>query len=150
MIIGRFNEQEQAVIDGLLSFHPIKRLESVEYETSVELIIDTGADVTLILPDHYRPYLYSDFQDYAERDAGGFGGSFLMRRVPVLKLQVRLEQGGFGSIPLTEVDLAQSHPRYEGFALPSVIGMDVIRQYRLVIDRSRNHVALELPGGSGP
>lgn len=150
MIKGRFNEQGQAVLDGLLTFRPIARLDSEERQINVEFVIDTGADRSVVLRDDYYPYLYSDFADYQEYDAGGFGGEFLVREVPIRSLEFRLMDGGFMKMPTQRIEIGKDQPEFDGLALPSVLGRSMTNRFKLTIDPSANLVLLEPPRGSGP
>lgn len=145
MFKGRFNEYGQAVIDGLVSFRV--RVSGEQPEIPVQLVIDTGSDVTMIVPSGLGPYGYSMFRQ-SERSAGGYGGSLLVKKVPIVSLQFRLAAKGFGQVSLSEIEVARPAEELEG--LPSVLGRDVLDQYRLVIDKSANLVLLERPTGPTP
>lgn len=145
MIRGRFNEHGQATVSGLVTFR--LRFEGRGIEIPVEFVIDTGSDVTTLVRSDYEPFAFSDFGQQ-EVDADGYGGSMIVKRVPLESLQFRLQRGGFGSVHLESVDVIKPDDEAEG--LPSVVGRDLIDQYRLVIDKSANLVLLQNPTGPTP
>ncbi len=145
MIRGFFNERGQAVIDGLLSFR--LDVKGERPEIPVRFVLDTGSDVTMLVPSDFEPYRYSDFHQ-GERLASGYGGGIYVKTVPIQSLRFRLARGGFGQVRMTQLEVARPVKEIEG--LPSVIGRDLIDQFRLIIDRSANLVLLERPTGHAP
>ncbi|MEX0786036.1 MAG: hypothetical protein WD939_05315 [Dehalococcoidia bacterium] len=79
MIVGRFDEHGRPSVDGLVAFPPVKRLNNELHVIPITFVIDTGADVTLILPEHYEPYTYGDFKNFETTYPGGYGGTIEVR-----------------------------------------------------------------------
>jgi hypothetical protein len=112
---------------------------------AIWLLVDTGADRSLISPADYEKlgYTYGDFRAYADVEPRGYGGVIRAKAVPA-KLLLRDDGGLFLQLAI-DVDVVRPDPAVEG--LPSILGRDVTDLFRLIIDRSVNLVALDDPEG---
>lgn len=148
MIPGRFDERGRPCLDGLVAFPPSSRLGNEILLIPITFVIDTGADVTLILPTHYSPFVYSDFREYEVANPGGYGGPIEARLVTPTLLHFRHETGQFVRVTAA-VEVARPSQTLEGY--PSVLGRDVLDFYRLVVDKPGGQVHLDVgPSGSLP
>lgn len=145
MIRGRFNGYGQAEVDASLLLPGVPRLGGEKHRFFIPLIIDTGADRTILVPD-YEPYEYADFSSYPTDYPGGYGGLIAVRCVPV-QIELENQDGRFDRLNRT-IEIAS--PESVSPGLPSAMGRDVLDLYRLTIDKSVNLVSLERPLGPTP
>ncbi len=112
---------------------------------AARFLVDTGADRSLIVPGDYEShrYVFDDFRSAQDVDLRGFGGS-LHAKLVLAKLILVDESGKHTQLGL-EIEVAGPAPEIRG--LPSVMGRDVIDNFRLIIDRSVSLVALDERAG---
>ncbi len=108
---------------------------------AARLLIDTGADRTIIHPGEYlRLGLgFGDFGDFPQDSAFGIGGEAAYRRVPV-QILLEHETGRFDRIRLRAL-IARPTPSTR--RLPSLLGRDALDLYVLTMDRRGDRVLLE-------
>ncbi len=110
----------------------------------VELVVDTGADVTLIGP-HDAIRLARTLQiPLQQQPLGipitGFGGQAPTRLLPAV-----VDLGGF---PISYPQLMVSEPlppHLQHLPIPSVLGRDAIRRFTLIMDEANDRVVLLEP-----
>jgi hypothetical protein len=108
----------------------------------VSLVVDTGADRTLIAPVYYETQGVRYGQLPGRVDTcSGYGGIVEVKAVDTT-LYLRHDDGRYVRLTL-EVEFGKPSPAFEG--LPSVLGRDVLDLFRLVIDRSAGLVCLDTP-----
>lgn len=123
---------------------------SLNLSKLVDLHVDTGASTSIILGKDVR-YLKLDTAklNKAERNVGGIGGVIDTYVIEDAKLLFRTESGS-----LHEEKLRMLVGRHDSLRLdeesrnmvlimPSLLGRDVLRRYRLIYDERSNEVYLE-------
>lgn len=141
MIHGTFDEGGRPSIDCFVAFPPVKRPEATGHLLNATFVIDTGADTSVMLPEHLRPYSYSDFvDDYPLDYPDGFGGSMTVRRVPV---RFYFPEDDGDSFIYLDQEVEVARPSRNLLGLPSVVGRDVLDNFRITIDKNRYEVTLE-------
>lgn len=116
----------------------------------VDLHIDTGASSSIILDKDSR-YLRLNVTELkkAERDVGGVGGMIDTYIIEDANLMFRTEDGSLCKEKLKMLvgahDLAKLDVQSRKLILfmPSLLGRDVLRRYRLIYDEPTNEVYLE-------
>jgi len=114
------------------------------------LHIDTGASTSIILGKDVK-YLKLDFAELkrAERNVGGIGGVIDTYVIEDANLMFKIEDGTLhkervrmlvGKHDLSKLD---AESRSLILIIPSLLGRDVLRRYKLIYDEQSNEVCLE-------
>ncbi len=125
-------------ISGLLMFPSLSGLTNLP----VSFVVDSGADRSLLTPNDYEDYFeYVSTARYPVSDSSGFGSQIQAHLVPA-RLTFRHTDGQHTSHSLIiEVLRPQVPAPYT--PLPSVLGRDILDQFRFVCDRTAGLVQLE-------
>lgn len=146
MIRGRFGRigGPDAPLAPLLTAE--LRLDGQPEFAQIEFLVDTGADQTTIHPADARRlwggYSQHDFEsDATVQVMRGIGGTarFITRRVSV----VFFEEDGEAVSGDFNLNIAES--REDNRDLPSLLGRDILRHVRLIVDEPGDLIALQLP-----
>lgn len=124
--------------------------EGLHKSKLLDLHIDTGASSSIIL-DKDLKYLRLNVGELkkAERNVGGVGGMIDTYVIEDANLMFRTEDGSLCKEELKMLvgahDLAKldAESRKLILFMPSLLGRDVLRRYRVVYDESSNEVYLE-------
>ncbi|MFQ5710868.1 MAG: hypothetical protein ACE5GD_03715 [Candidatus Geothermarchaeales archaeon] len=124
--------------------------KSLNLSKLIDLHIDTGASTSIILDKDVR-YLKLDVAKLkkAERNIGGIGGVINTYAIEDANLMFRTEDGSLhreglrmlvGKHDLTKLD---AESRRLILLMPSLLGRDILRRYKLVYDERSKEVYLE-------
>lgn len=144
---------------GFLSrdFHPpapfVKALlisESLGLRRLLDLHIDTGASSTIILDKDVR-YLKLDVKSLkkAERNIGGIGGLINTYTIEDAMIVFKTEEGKLHREKLTllvgvhRLDKPEEGERRLITRIPSLLGRNILRKFKLVYDERSNEVHME-------
>ena len=134
MSVGRYTGAGRPVVDADVYLPRLGRLLPVAF------LVDTGADDTTLSSRDWRAagLEWSDFAAPSVRSAG-VGGVI---ESPVEPAEVRLRHDD-GSVEVLAFDI-ELQPRLPGaFALPSFLGRDILRRYRIVFSMEDGELTLE-------
>ncbi len=117
MIIGRFGNREQPLVDATLVFPRYMT------ETNLRFLADTGSDTTLIHPADLKRAGIPTSQLTPGTGTGGVGGQSATWAEPAI---IRFfDQDGFGRYDYRlDVEIAQPTEHNRNF--PSLLGMDIL------------------------
>ena len=122
----------------------VSRLSTRRLRLAVQFVVDTGATNSIVLPVTYeaRGFRYSDFREYPQNWARGYGGEFEVRVVPVTLHLKRSDNGDWHKFDL---DMELAKPDIELDGLPSVIGQDVLDRFELTVNKAQGIVSFTDP-----
>lgn len=130
------------VVDVFVSLPRIGRFGAVSF------LIDTGSDSSVIHPDDALGLgieFEHEFQGVSPRASAGVGGVAL-EYVEEAVLSLRREDRRWEEI---ELDIAIAVPTRSNASLPSLMGRDVLRRYRLTFEEGAGLVLLQRPAELG-
>ena len=137
MIRGRF-EHGEPVVDCVISI-PALGIDSPE---RVKLLVDTGASRSVLQPADVRRIGASPEQISADprtEEWSGVGGSM---RVFVTTTLLTFSEDAARERPYRH-SMGIAEPTPSNLTLPSILGMDFIRHFRLTVSVRENRVELE-------
>ena len=110
----------------------------------IALLVDTGSDSTVIHPLDARRLRLNFRRDFPEaRRGSGFGvGGVAEEYIDGAELRFRVESGAWHSVSLP---IGIAIPTDANSRLPSLLGQDVIGQFRLICDATAGVVRLADP-----
>lgn len=146
-------------IRGFLNkdFHPpapfakvLLTSESLGLRRFIDLHIDTGASSTIILDKDVR-YLKLNVKNLkkAERNIGGIGGLIDTYTIEDAIIVFKTEEGKLHREKLTllvgvhKLDKLEEGERRLIMRIPSLLGRNILRKFRLIYDESSNEVHME-------
>ena len=113
----------------------LPRLERVPRH--LELLVDTGADVTSLHPMDCMGIPYEALRDLSE--TGGVGGAAGYYSEDAF---VVFDDGEITHIYSMRVDIAV--PSRDNATLPSLLGQDILRHWRVIHDRPGNSLSIDV------
>lgn len=143
MSCGYYDGSGRPYIDGVVFLPHNDRLKK-RLLLPISFLVDTGADVTIIVPSDYEPrgVLYSDFKHHRLSEPGGFGGRIETRLVKSTLL-VNADNDQQKQVTVV-LEIARPAPVFEESPPPpSVLGRDVIDLFRLAVHRDSGLVHLD-------
>lgn len=130
MLEGRFGRASGApYIQAHVSF-PRLRLRGLLW-----LLIDTGADVTIVMPRESKR-LNINFRSLTNStESQGFGG---VARAYQETATISFYERHYIYSYITNIEVAA--PLAHNSRIPSLLGRDILRQWRLIVDRPENEI----------
>lgn len=124
--------------------------ESLGLRRFIDLHIDTGASSTIILDKDVR-YLKLDVESLkkAERNIGGIGGLINTYAIDDAVIVFKTEEGKLHKEELTllvgahMLDKFKEDERKLLMRLPSLLGRDILRKFKLIYDEKSDDVHME-------
>ena len=124
--------------------------ESLGLRRFIDLHIDTGASSTIILDKDVR-YLKLNVKSLkkAERNIGGIGGLIDTYTIEDAIIVFKTEEGKLHREKLTllvgvhKLDKLEEGERRLIMRIPSLLGRNILRKFRLIYDESSNEVHME-------
>ena len=124
--------------------------ENLDLRRFIDLHIDTGASSTIILDKDVR-YLKLDVKSLkkAERNIGGIGGSINTYTIDDAVIVFKTEEGKLHKKELTllvgvhRLDKLEEDERKLLMRIPSLLGRDILRNFKLVYNEKSGDVHME-------
>ena len=124
--------------------------ESLGLRRFIDLHIDTGASSTIILDKDVR-YLKLNVKSLkkAERNIGGIGGSINTYTIDDAVIMFKTEEGKLHREKLTllvgvhKLDKLEEGERRLIMRIPSLLGRNILRKFRLIYDERSNEVHMK-------
>ena len=136
MIRGRFGPAARPFVEGII------RLPRLGASLIVPLLIDTGADTTSLSPRDWRAagLRESDFSGPSVTITG-YGGEVIC---PVERAELILQHEN-GARDRWAVDIEIAPATRASGLIPSILGRDILREYRLVCSPSEGVLTMDAP-----
>ena len=133
MIHGWFSDQGRPYVFAAVT------LPRLGYTRRVRLLVDTGADVTSLHPADCEGVPYELLSDSSETT--GVGGTIEYYREPAL---VTFRDIEVSSLRVYRLFIDIARPTDHNQNIPSLLGQDILRSWRVIHDRLANDLTFEV------
>ena len=130
MILGSFDQFGRPYVQGRLSF------PGLNLDGYIDFLVDTGADNTTIHPrDAIMMGVNHAGLTRSARPSIGVGGTTTTYEEPAV---IIFDDGQFLQIYISDVSVAA--PRQHNMQFPSLLGQDIMKNWRIVHDKPRGRL----------